>query len=460
MLGPAAFTDGIHDGITMPEPTPRAPRPRAGGEFEVLHELVRKARQNLNQNNWDYIVGGNRDRDDRAAQPPGARLPGVARARAARCEPRRRVDHRLGRKLRLPVLLAPVGSIESFDPGGGATIVRAAGEFGVAHMLSSVCKPHLEGVADAAPDATRIYQLYVRSDAAATDAVVRRVIDRGYRAFCMTVDSAVYSRRERDLAKRHRTAGRLAVEGRNFRRRSPGTPSSACSDSFDIPIVLKGIPPRRTRCSPSSTASNGSTCRTTAGGSSTTAGLDGGAAVDRRGGEGARQDHRRRRLLPRHRHRQGHRRRRRPRRPRPHAVLCVAAAGQAGVVRMLELLEDEVQRCLMLVGAAKLADLGPLVPGADAAGQPAPRTERVPAAGDRAVSVLARSGPRCIRRGGPSARPRGRSPRVVPAVRSPAFGRPGGPSRVDRAAITPPALRSRPCRSSTQLPCRSCAIGR
>ena len=35
----------------------------------------------------------------------------------------------------------------------------------------------------------------------------------------------------------------------------------------------------------------------------------------------------------------------------------LGAAGQAGVVRMLELLEDEVQRCLMLIGAAKLADV-------------------------------------------------------------------------------------------------------
>src|SRR5262249_62099765 len=43
----------IHHGTPMPDPTPPS-----GGEFEVLHELVRKARQNLNQNNWDYIVGG------------------------------------------------------------------------------------------------------------------------------------------------------------------------------------------------------------------------------------------------------------------------------------------------------------------------------------------------------------------------------------------------------------------
>ena len=30
----------------------------AKSDFENLHEIVAKAKQNLNQNNWDYIVGG------------------------------------------------------------------------------------------------------------------------------------------------------------------------------------------------------------------------------------------------------------------------------------------------------------------------------------------------------------------------------------------------------------------
>jgi glycolate oxidase len=37
---------------------------------------------------------------------------------------------------------------------------------------------------------------------------------------------------------------------------------------------------------------------------------------------------------------------------------ALAAAGQEGVERLLELLEDEVQRCMGLLGVCKLADLG------------------------------------------------------------------------------------------------------
>ena len=45
-----------------------------------------------------------------------------------------------GRKLRLPVMLAPVGSIQRFDPEGCAAVARAAAQFGVPQMVSSVSR--------------------------------------------------------------------------------------------------------------------------------------------------------------------------------------------------------------------------------------------------------------------------------------------------------------------------------
>src|SRR5262249_59472842 len=74
----------------------------------------------------------------------------------------------------------------------------------------------LEDLAAAAPDALRLYQLYVRGDEAWVDDHVERAIAHGYAAFCLTVDTAHYSRRERDIAKRFVTAGRRRVQGRAF----------------------------------------------------------------------------------------------------------------------------------------------------------------------------------------------------------------------------------------------------
>src|SRR6202521_2587705 len=109
----------------------------AGGEdFQNLHAFVRKARANLNQNSWDYIVGAAETettmRRNRMALDEIAFRPRVLR-NVAKVDPAVEV---FGRKLRLPVMLAPVGALELFDPGAGAGVARGAGTFGAAHMLS------------------------------------------------------------------------------------------------------------------------------------------------------------------------------------------------------------------------------------------------------------------------------------------------------------------------------------
>ncbi len=211
----------------------------AESQFETLHELVKKARQNLNHNNWDYLVGGTETettvRRNRLALDTIAFRPRVLRDVS-------RVDATttfLGRKLRLPVLLAPIGSLELFEAGGGATAAKAAQRFGVITMLSSVCEPGLEAVAQAAPEAARIYQLYVHGDAAWVDDRIARAEASGYLAFCLTVDTALYSRRERDLAKRN--FRRRVVTGRENQPKLNWKDVARVKKRLKIPLVLKGI---------------------------------------------------------------------------------------------------------------------------------------------------------------------------------------------------------------------------
>ncbi len=330
----------------------------ASPEFQTLHEIVKKARQNLDQNDWDYIVGGTESettlRRNRMALDALAFRPRVLRDVS-------RIDtavERFGRRLRLPVVLAPVGALEVFHQGGGATAARAAQEFGVAHMLSSVCEPGLEAVAEAAPDALRIYQLYVRGDAAYVDDHVRRAMAKGYAAFCLTVDTAVYSRRERDLAKRFVTAGRRRVSGREFQAALDWRTVDRIKQNFDIPLALKGIATREDAVR------------------AVEHGVDwiyvsnhGGRQLDH--GLGAME------MLPEIVEAVGGRAK-----IMIDGAFCrgtdivkalifgadlvglgrmqcfaLAAAGQAGVVRLLELLEDEVQRCLGLLGVTSFAEL-------------------------------------------------------------------------------------------------------
>src|SRR5260370_9989469 len=206
-------------------------------DFQVLHEIIAKARQTLNQNNWDYIVGGAETettlRRNRFALDSIGFRPRVLRD----------VSHvdatvtALGRQLRLPIVLAPVGSLESFHDGAAASVVRAARRFGVAHMLSSVCDPGLEKVAEAPPPAARIFQLYSRGAESSVDDQVARAIACGYTAFCMTIDTAIYSRRERDLAKRHVVAGRRRASGREFQAALDWRTVKRIKSKFDIPLA-------------------------------------------------------------------------------------------------------------------------------------------------------------------------------------------------------------------------------
>ena len=211
------------------------------GEFLTLHELVKAAREKLSKNIWDYLTGGTETettvRRNRLALDSLAFRPRVLRNVS-------KIDcsgQFLRERIRIPVALAPVGSVESFDPGGGATVAAAAGEFGVPMFLSSVTQPGLEATATAAPSACRIFQLYVRGGDDFVDDHVRRAIDGGYRAFCITVDTAIYSRRERDIASRFVKPWRARATGFDFQAGLNWDHVKRFKDKWDIPLILKGI---------------------------------------------------------------------------------------------------------------------------------------------------------------------------------------------------------------------------
>jgi len=148
--------------------------------------------------------------------------------------------HLFGKPWRLPVFLSPVGSLESFDAGGAATAGRAASAFGVPIMASSVTHPGLEEIAAATPG-PKIFQLYVRGDKAWMDEVVKRAVGNGYDAFAITVDTAAYSRRERDIAGRFVKPWRAAATGHADQAGFTWDNVKYFKDKHSIPLILKGI---------------------------------------------------------------------------------------------------------------------------------------------------------------------------------------------------------------------------
>lgn len=336
-------------------------------EFLTLQEIVEAAQRNLPPGPWSYLVGGTETettvKRNRHALDSIAFRPRVLRDVS-------RVDSTakfLGKPVRLPVILAPIGGLESLVEGGAATAARAAAQFNVPQMLSSVCQPGLEQTAAAAPT-VRSFQLYVRGDDAWVDDWVRRAKDNGFTSFCLTVDVAAYSRRERDLIGRFVKPWRAqAIEGAAFQAGLSWDQVKRFKDKHDVPLIIKGI----------ATAEDAQIA-TAHGVEVVYVSNHGGRQLDHGLGSAA--------VLP----------------EVVQAVngkaevwvdggfmrgtdvvkavalgaktvglgrltgLALAAGGAAGLVRALELLEDEIRICLGLLGATSFAELTPqhVVPAA------------------------------------------------------------------------------------------------
>jgi glycolate oxidase len=210
--------------------------------FVALQEFVPAARARVDDGGWEYLVGGtetetsvhrNREAIEALALRPRV-LEDVSEVSVA--------GDCFGRPVALPVMLAPVGGLETFDPRGAVAVAEAAGRFGVPMMLSSVSRCDMADVR-AATSAPMIYQLYVRGGGRFIEDHVERAIGLGLEAFCITVDSAVYSRRERDLVRRFHKPWRVGSDGdaRVHQAAVSWRDVERVRSAYDIPLILKGI---------------------------------------------------------------------------------------------------------------------------------------------------------------------------------------------------------------------------
>ena len=104
----------------------------------------------------------------------------------------------LGRELAIPVLLAPVGYSRVMHVAGEPGAARAAGAAGSGYVLSTMSGYALEDV-KAACAGPAWYQLYLVGGRAVAEAAIQRARVAGYCALVVTIDTAVAGLRERDV---------------------------------------------------------------------------------------------------------------------------------------------------------------------------------------------------------------------------------------------------------------------
>ncbi len=103
----------------------------------------------------------------------------------------------LGFDLSLPFLLAPVGYSRLMHPGGEVVAARAAGRAGTAYILSTISGHKLEDV-KAGSTGPVFYQLYLMGGRGAAEAAIERARVAGFSALVVTIDTPVSGIRERD----------------------------------------------------------------------------------------------------------------------------------------------------------------------------------------------------------------------------------------------------------------------
>ena len=285
----------------------------------------------------------------------------------------------LGRKIAMPVALAPIGSIERFDAAACAAVADAAGTFGCPMFQSSVAKPDIEDTGKVVPNGLKIFQLYVRGDQAWVEAIFDRAVKAGFGALCLTVDTHHYSRRERDISKRYHAASSRDPDASRHQKALDWAQVDKVKKKYKLPIVIKGIATAEdaklavehgvdviyvsnhggrqldhgagaidvlpeivaAAKGKASIIIDGSFCRGTDVVKAIALGAD---------------------------------------------LVCIgrlyafgmAAAGRDGIFRVLELLHDEMTRAMGLMGVNTLARAQPVLPARRAAGAAAARAERVP----------------------------------------------------------------------------------
>ncbi|MCL4767864.1 MAG: alpha-hydroxy-acid oxidizing protein [Hyphomicrobiaceae bacterium] len=230
-------------------------------EFTSLQEMLLAAHEKLAPATWDFIIGGteaestlrrNRHGLDRLAFRPRV-LRDVSRIDTSTTF--------LGHELSLPVMMAPVGSLALVDPDGAVAVAGACRTVGSMLIYSTFADPPLDVVRQKV-DHPLVLGLYVRGDEAWVDQAVDEAVAAGCVAIAVVTEAPYYSRRERDLLNRFRSRGSksgtyaatqkilreggspdatAAAEARMVTARLTWDTVERIRKRSNLPIILKGI---------------------------------------------------------------------------------------------------------------------------------------------------------------------------------------------------------------------------
>jgi len=203
-----------------------------------IEDLRRLAQRRLPRPVFDYLDGGAEDEitlreNTRAFQDISFRPRGAMATK--KCDLAVRI---LGQELSFPAMLAPIGYSRLLHPGGEVVAAKAAGEAGIAYILSTISGHKLEAV-KSATKGPAWYQLYLLGGREAAEAGIDRARAAGYSGLVITVDTAVAGMRERDPRN-----GMKELLGESFLAKLPYLPEILARPRWLAAFLADGGVPR------------------------------------------------------------------------------------------------------------------------------------------------------------------------------------------------------------------------
>jgi isopentenyl diphosphate isomerase/L-lactate dehydrogenase-like FMN-dependent dehydrogenase len=214
--------------------------------FVTPPEIRRVARQRLSRDVWNFGAGASetemsKRRNRRALDRLAIRQDVLVDVREIDV-----TTTFLGVPLSMPVMVAPMGGLVLFHHQGDVEMARGASMADTLVALSGASGWPVEDVAKAGPG-PKLFQLYHHGDRQWVADLLARVEACGYISVCLTVDTQLYSRRERDIVNRFspRQAMSVAPNPRgpdpNYQARLTWADVEWLKKTTKLPIGLKGI---------------------------------------------------------------------------------------------------------------------------------------------------------------------------------------------------------------------------
>ena len=116
-----------------------------------------------------------------------------------------------GRKIDMPLFLSPTAMQSLYTPEGDKASARAAEKYGTMYSMSTMASFSIEEIANIS-SGPKLFQLYVHKDQSITDDLIDRCRRANFDGLCLTVDTLVAGNRERDHRTGFTTPPKLTLE--------------------------------------------------------------------------------------------------------------------------------------------------------------------------------------------------------------------------------------------------------